>query len=209
MRLTPGGPVLVFGGSFDPPTLAHVTLPPLAAESIGASRLIYVPAAISPHKTESPPATAEHRLAMLRLAIADLDGAEIDTRELDRGGVSRTVDTLESLRREIEASVPIRLLIGTDQVSVFDQWHRWEDILQIAEPVVMVRGDDDVAPLLVSLSETQGGEWAAQWSDRLLTLPRMDQSSTHARSSTATLRSEVPDSVADYIEANGLYGRVE
>ncbi len=137
------------------------------------------------------------------------DGAEIDTRELDRGGVSRTVDTLESLRREIEASVPIRLLIGTDQVSVFDQWHRWEDILQIAEPVVMVRGDDDVAPLLVSLSETQGGEWAAQWSDRLLTLPRMDQSSTRARSSTATLRSEVPDSVADYIEANGLYGRVE
>ncbi len=200
MRLTADGAVLVFGGTFDPPTLAHVALPPLAAEAIGASRLLYVPAAISPHKTDTPPTSATHRIAMLRLALAEVDGAEIDTRELDRGGVSRTIDTLESLRGEIDASIPLRLLIGTDQVRAFDRWYRWEDILRIAEPIVMVRGDDDASEVLAGI-----GSAAAQWNGRLLSLPRMDQSSTRARGTSGCMRDDVPPPVADYIETHGLY----
>jgi nicotinate-nucleotide adenylyltransferase len=203
--LTPGGPVLVFGGSFDPPTLAHVTLPPLAAESIGASRLIYVPVAVSPHKTDTPPTSAKHRLAMLRLALADTDGAEIDTRELDRGGVSRTIDTLESLRAEVDASVSLRLLIGTDQARSFDRWYRWEEILRLADPVVMARGDDEVREVLADIEQTQGRPAAAEWMNRLLTLPRMDHSSTRARAATTCLRDDVPEAVAAYIESHELY----
>ena len=205
MRLTPGGPVLVFGGSFDPPTLAHSTLPPLAAESIGASRLVYVPAAVSPHKTDAPPTALEHRLAMLRLAVADIDGVEIDTREIDRGGVSRTIDTLESLRSEIDAAIGMRLLIGTDQVRAFDRWYRWEDILCVAEPLVMIRGDDDAAELLAEIADIHGEDAAACWSARLLSLPRMDQSSTRVRASGTGFGDDVPDGVTAYIEAHDLY----
>ena len=205
MRLTPGGPVLIFGGSFDPPTRAHTTLPPLAAESIGASRLVYVPAAVSPHKTNAPPTAANHRLSMLQRALADCPGAEIDQREIDRGGVSRTIDTLELFRSEIDPSIGLRLLIGTDQMLVFDRWHRWQDILQVASPLVMVRGDDDVDAAIAEISKIHGPAVAASWLDRIVQLERMNESSTRARASSASLRDGVCSSVSQYITDNGLY----
>lgn len=205
MQLSADGPVVIFGGSFDPPTRAHTTLPPLAAKSIGASRLVYVPAAVSPHKTDIPPTAADHRLAMLQLALDGCSGAEIDRREIDRGGVSRTIDTLEIFRREIDQSIEIRLLIGTDQMRAFDRWHRWQDILQVAAPLVMVRGDDDVDAVFAAISHRHGSKAATAWADRIVTLPRMNESSTRARASSASLRDDVDPSVSQYITDNGLY----
>lgn len=205
MQLTSSGPVVIFGGSFDPPTRAHTTLPPLAAESIGASRLVYVPAAMSPHKTDTPPTPAGHRLAMLHLALAACPVAEVDQREIDRGGVSRTIDTLELFRSEIDPSIDLRLLIGTDQMQAFDRWHRWQDILEVAPPLVMARGNDDVDALIGTISRVHGPEAATAWTDRIVTLPRMNQSSTRARASSAALRDDVDPSVSQYITENGLY----
>ncbi len=206
LRLTPGGPVLVFGGTFDPPTRAHAELPPLAAAAIGASRLLYVPAAISPHKTDAPPASAAHRLAMLRLIVPE--GGEIDTREIDRGGPSFMIDTLTSLRAEIDPAVPLRLLIGTDQMAAFDRWHRWREILDLAPPVVMARPGVDVQRALQEMAVRCGPDMASQWTERLLELPSMDDSSTRARSRVQVAwshDSDVIEPVSKYISAAGLY----
>jgi len=113
------GPILLFGGTFDPPTRAHTTLAPQAAALVGASRLLYVPAAISPHKLEQTPTEAEHRLAMLKLALMDTDDVEIRTLELDRAGPSYTIDTVETMRSEFGPDTPLRLLIGDDQAESF------------------------------------------------------------------------------------------
>ena len=208
LRLTPRGPIVIFGGSFDPPTRAHASLPPLAAEQLGASRLIYVPAATSPHKLGSPPADGEHRLAMLRLALADCPEAEVDTRELDRTGPSFTVETLESFRREVHPSTTFRLLIGSDQAAVFHTWHRWNDILRLAEPAVLIREGDDPETVLSRIASSQGSKAAASWRPRLLPLPTMPQASTVVREAAAAQRSldGVPPAVSRYIQANGLYG---
>ena len=85
MHLTPDGPVVLFGGSFDPPTLAHITLASLAAEALSASRLVYVLAAVSPHKLNQPPASDDDRLAMLRLARLGLPAGILDTCTKPRG----------------------------------------------------------------------------------------------------------------------------
>ncbi|MDP7029601.1 MAG: nicotinate (nicotinamide) nucleotide adenylyltransferase [Phycisphaerales bacterium] len=207
LNLTPGGPVVVFGGSFDPPTMAHVELPPRAAEMLGASRLIYVPAAVSPHKTEAPPASSTHRLAMLRLVLPE--GAEIDTREIDRGGTSFMIDTLHSLRQDIDSGIALRLLIGTDQMAHFDRWHRWQEILDVAPPAVMVRPGVDVQAVLRAIAVRCGAPVADQWSSRMLDLPQLDNSSTRARARVRRVGgagSDVPHEVEAYIQANQLYG---
>ncbi len=204
--MTADGPIVLFGGSFDPPTRAHVELPPLVAAALGASRLVYVPAAVSPHKTESPPTPAAHRLAMLRLALPD--GAEIDTRELDREGPSFAIDTLESFRVDTDGSRQLRLLIGTDQAMAFHRWHRWRDILDVASPAVMVRGDDDVDHVLAAIESNQGAGSATRWREWIVNLPRMGQSSTDVRArveSGPLVDGDVHPLVAAYIKTHHLY----
>lgn len=127
---------LLYGGSFDPPHRGHVEIPHAAMLHLQFDRVLYVPAYQSPHKTDARLASIEHRLAMLRIAISDCPWAEISTIELDRGGISYTIDTIESLQHDEDE---IRLLIGADQWEQFERWHRWEDILELAEPVVMPR----------------------------------------------------------------------
>ena len=91
---------LVYGGSFDPPHAVHARIASEAADVVGASRILVVPAGVNPQRTGRPPAPAEHRLAMVRLAFADDPRVIVDDRELRRAGPSYTVDTLEALAAE-------------------------------------------------------------------------------------------------------------
>ena len=127
--------VLIFGGTFDPPHLAHTTLAARAAALLECDNILFIPAAINPLKVNHPPASNEHRLAMLRLAIAEIPNAKTSTIELDRPGPSYTVDTLRSLKASrhqgIEASREnanaFFLLIGADQALDFHRWKEWRD----------------------------------------------------------------------------------
>ena len=94
-------PLLLYGGTFDPPHAAHGRLPQLAGEAIGASRVVWIPAAQNPLRTEQS-APPEDRVAMLQALLAGNADAEIDQRELQRGGPSYFVDTLRSFRAEDE-----------------------------------------------------------------------------------------------------------
>ena len=100
--LTPSSPhcILVFGGTFDPPHLAHAILPAQAARQSNCDVILYVPAAINPLKSQHPVASNQDRLAMLLLATADVPGARISTVELDRPGPSYMIDTLRALHAE-------------------------------------------------------------------------------------------------------------
>ena len=143
---------------------------------------------------------------MLRLSVPE--GAEIDTQELDREGVSYMIDTLESLRADISSRIAMRLLIGTDQAVAFHRWHRWQDILAIAQPVVMRRGSQDIELLLRDIDLAQGSGQGDQWRKWMLDLPQMSQSSTAARDQVAASSGasrDVLPSVAEYIAAKGLY----
>ncbi|MCH2136018.1 MAG: nicotinate-nicotinamide nucleotide adenylyltransferase [Phycisphaerales bacterium] len=183
---------LVFGGTFDPPTRAHVLLPQAARIAVGAQTVRYVPAAISPHKLDAPPTPASDRLHMLRLALEGVDHTCIDERELRRSGPSYTIDTL--LELQAEDPRPRRLLIGSDQAMAFDRWHRWADIIELAPPLVMLRAND----LADTLLQTLGSHWEA----RLLDLERLEDSSTSARAGNLDV---VPESLHEWITSKGLY----
>lgn len=140
--------VLLYGGTFDPPHLGHVHIPKEAMEYLSFDRVLYVPAFQSPLK-ETAPMSASHRVAMLTLALADCPWATINTLEIERGNTSFTIDTIEELLGSYDE---IRLLLGADQWAQFQQWHRWEDILDIAHPAILPRegfdiDDDRVLPI--------------------------------------------------------------
>lgn len=199
---------LLFGGSFDPPHRGHAELPRRAAETIGASRILYIPARLNPLKRSTPPAPPPHRLAMLRLALEGDPRCEIRTLELDREGPSYTVETLRQLAAEAAAATPparLVLLVGADAALGFPKWRDPAAIASLAEVAVMLRPPLDEAAFRDA--------YAAAWRDAgrspaieprwVLDLGSDPASSTAARHGE---RSDLPPAVAAYIREHGLYG---
>jgi nicotinate-nucleotide adenylyltransferase len=204
--------VLIFGGTFDPPHRAHVELPQIAARELGCDRIIYVPAAVNPLKagTDSPPpAPAEHRLAMLRLALDGMPNVEISTLELDRPPPSYTIDTLRALIAPASDARPAAfLLIGADQALDFHRWKDWQEILRLATPAVMLRPPWTPATYRVALLARYDDAEARRWESVMLrALPTMDISATDLRQRLS--RNETHEMIAPaverYIRRHGLY----
>ena len=179
----------ILGGSFDPIHHGHLILARAALEELGLDRILFIPANRSPHKTDTKPATAHDRLAMVQLAIEGQPGFEASDLELHRPPPSYTVETL----RELCARHPdnqFTLLIGADNVARFDTWHKPDEIRRLARLAVLDRAKHDtphewpVVRRLVDISSTDiRGRVAAGRSIRYLT----------------------PDAVCDYIASEGLY----
>jgi nicotinate-nucleotide adenylyltransferase len=203
--------VLIFGGTFDPPHVAHATLPTLVARRLRCERIVYVPAAVNPLKAEFEAAPAQHRLAMLRLALARVPDVEISTLELDRPGPSYTVDTLQTIRGELGGDeVELRLLIGSDAALEFEKWKDWKRILELATPAVMVRPPLDETTYRRRLEETFDPQEARQWREWTAAVPYLDICATGLRRLLAEggdLRGLVQPTVLDYIREHGLYGQ--
>jgi len=177
---------LLYGGSFDPPHIAHVELPKAAMEFLHFDQVLYVPAFQSPLKQNSPSAE-KHRVAMLELALANCPWASISTLELNRAGTSYTIDTIEALLNSFDE---LRLLVGADQWKQFEKWHRWEDIVKLANPVVIPR------------------EGFASVDDRVLPIDTLQSTSTDIRNLVhqgSSLDGVVHPLVAKYIAQHGLY----
>ncbi len=210
MKLSPHKSILLYGGTFDPPHVAHLVLPQLAREAISADVVAYIPAAHAPHKPGVKPTAAKHRLAMLRLALRGVKHATILTDELDRaaegsGGPSYTVDTLEALRHRLGPGPVLRLLIGADNLRIFDTWKNPARIIELAEPVVMVRPPDTKESLLKSLPR---GYSRKEWAPRLVDLPLFDLSATQIRRRAAegkAIAGMVTPAVERYIAKHRLY----
>jgi nicotinate-nucleotide adenylyltransferase len=200
--------IIVFGGSFDPPHIAHTQLPLLAMHAIGADAVAYVPAGLQPLKSDSGHTPAHHRLAMLRLALADQPWAAILTDEIDRTPANQptyTVDTLESLRHRLPADTQLYLLIGADSLRTFHLWRRPQRILQLATPLVMLRPPDTPQSLLSSLPPQFNPQ---DWHPRIVELPRIDVSSTQIRQLVAQgkpITGLVHPAVENYIHQHHLY----
>jgi len=129
-------PLALFGGTFDPVHLGHLSVAWEAAELLDAEvRLL--PASVPPHRAP-PLATAAQRVAILRAALQGQSRLTLDTRELDREGPSYTIDTLHALRTE-QGQRPLVLLLGADAFAGLASWHRWRELFEAAHLGVLSR----------------------------------------------------------------------
>jgi nicotinate-nucleotide adenylyltransferase len=184
----------IFGGSFDPPHLGHL-LPVIdASEALGLDAVHFLPAGEQPFKAGRASATAEQRFEMTERLVAGIPGFMADRSEIDRQGLSYTVDTVAQLA-EAHPRTELVLLVGVDAFALFEQWREPERIRALAAIAVLVRGGD-------ALPEP------TDQSVQVLQTRRVDISSTELRARVAngrTIRGFTPDAVADYIAEHRLY----
>ncbi len=183
----------VFGGSFDPIHHGHLLAAQAVVEGLGLSELRFVPAREQPFKVAGHGAGAEDRAAMVERAIAGASRLRVERAELDRSGPSYTVDTLRALKAR-EPGTQFVLLVGSDAASGLPRWHEAPELGRLARIVVFARAGMD------QLELPPGVEGIA--------VPAVEISSTTIRARVRqgqSIRYWVPDAVADYIAARGLY----
>ncbi|HEU4813497.1 MAG TPA: nicotinate-nucleotide adenylyltransferase [Xanthomonadaceae bacterium] len=210
-------PLLVFhGGTFDPVHCGHLAIAEAARDRLGTTVQL-LPSADPPHRAPTG-ADATHRAAMLALAVDGRAGLEVDSRELDRGVPTRTIDTLRSVRRESGDDLPIAFVVGADSFRGLPGWKGWPGLLDEAHWVVAGRAghpvDASLPPGLAAMVEHRWTEDAdALRATRGGCLLRLDQplhgaSASQVRALVAAggpWRTLVPAAVAAYIDHHRLY----
>ena len=187
----------VFGGTFDPPHVGHLLMATDAREALELDRLIFVPAGAQPFKVDTPPiASGQDRLEMVRLAVADDANYVVDDAEINRKGLSFTVDTLEHLASR-HAGSKLFFLLGQDALAGFPKWRNPDRILELATLAVVTRSG---AP---GVGELRSAEGLVRVSTR-----QVDVSSTEIRErrrAGKSIKGFVPESVERFIDVRGLY----
>ncbi len=190
----------MFGGAFDPPHLAHVALARAAVEQLGLDELRVFPTGMAWHKARALTPGA-HRLAMARLAFAQVPRAVVDEREVRRDGPTYTVDTLRELRAEYPGA-QLLLVIGADQAESLDSWRESDEIARFAIISIAERARPQAPAERFDASHVPGGRWHP------IELPAMPLSATEIRARVAAGRPVsdlVPARVARYIDQYHLY----
>ena len=126
-------PVGLLGGSFDPIHYGHLQLARDALKHLPLEEIRFLPAAQPWQK--GPITAAEHRARMVQLAIAEHPRFVLDMREIERGGVTYTIDTLHSLRAQLPDR-PLVLILGSDQFARLDSWRDWQQVADLAHVAV-------------------------------------------------------------------------
>jgi nicotinate-nucleotide adenylyltransferase len=196
------GSVGILGGTFDPIHHGHLAIAEDAREALGLEQVLFVPAAAPPHKLGQAVSAPDHRLAMVRLAVAGNPAFAVSDIEVRRGGTSYTIDTLEALRADGLAEP--WLLLSSEALALLPTWREPRRILELARLAVVPRaGSDPLGPAWVEAAFPGAA-------DRVRFLPGPDlpiSGSVVRRRARAgrSIRYLVPDAVAAYIAARRLY----
>jgi nicotinate-nucleotide adenylyltransferase len=209
----------IFGGTFDPPHVGHLLAASDAFEHLELDRLVFVPAAVQPLKAGRSSAPPGDRLAMVRLTLGDDPRFGVDSVEIDREGLSYTVDTLRGFARQYP-SAGRYFLVGADVLSSFAKWRDPHTVLELATLAILTRRADPgsaaqrdtVSPERIDAPSLD--EVAVSLNvdlSRLATIVptrRVDVSSTEIRDRVQcgkSIHGFVTDTVAEYISSHRLY----
>lgn len=196
----------ILGGTFDPIHLGHLAVAEGALHLLGLDRVVFLPNRQPPHKAGRPVTPAEHRAAMVRLAIAGNEHFAFSDVELNREGPSYTLHTVRALQEQ-RPDWRLAFLVGMDSLLELQTWYEYRTLLTLIELVVVSRpGYGDRERIDQVLSEL-GPELSARV--RLLETPGVAVSATELRGLAGRgypLRYLVPDAVAAYVREHRLYG---
>ncbi|MHC1739426.1 MAG: nicotinate-nucleotide adenylyltransferase [Ignavibacteriaceae bacterium] len=184
----------LFGGSFDPIHNGHILTSLSIKEKRDLEKIIFVPCHISPHKPEGGHSSPEHRMNLVKLGIANLPYFEVSDYEIQKGDVSYSIDTVRHFKQFYDK---IDLIIGYDNLLVFDEWKDPDELVKLVELVVLRRKTESAE------KQNRFFEYA-----NFVETPKIPISSTEIRERIRQLRPVdflVPDKVLSYIKENLLY----
>ena len=199
----------VFGGTFDPIHLGHLILAEQCREQAALEQVLFVPAAVPPHKQQQMLTSFGQRVEMLALAISGQPAFRIEELERDRPGPSYTVDTLAELQRQRPGD-ELCFIIGSDSLNDLASWYQPRRILELAELAVVERADAPVfAADVLKQTLRLGDDFPLRY--RIVPMPLITLASRDIRQRIAAGRSVrymIPRAVEAYIEDKRLYRAV-
>ena len=207
--------IAIYGGTFDPIHYGHLRSIAELKNRLELDQVRLIPSSVPPHR-DSPGASTTQRLEMLRLAVQEFPGLEIDEREMHRSGASYTIDTLAEIRDEVGPDVQLLFVLGSDAFALLHEWHRWQALTDFAHLIIM-----DRPGLALEAPPPMVLEWLDQRlviePDQLkgthgqiarVALTRVDISATEVRANCAAgecINTLVPERVANFIKLHKLY----
>jgi nicotinate-nucleotide adenylyltransferase len=193
--------IALFGGTFDPVHYGHLRLAEEAREAANLERVLFVPANASPFRLQEPLSAPHHRLQMLRLATADNPAFEVSELEIQRGGVSYTIDTVNAFREQCP-DAELFLILGADALQGFPNWYRAQEIAQACRLLVGMRPNYDLQAILGYLPE------GTRQQVRPIPMLSMEISASAIRRQVRdgrSIRYLTPPDVIEYIQQHRLY----
>lgn len=187
----------LFGGSFNPPHIAHLVVAEVVCDQFGLNEVWWIPTAAPPHKSGEELVSVEHRLAMTRRVVEPNAAFRICDLEVQREGVSYTVDTLRVLQ-DMHPETDFALLLGSDSLDYFGKWHRPDEIAERVPLIVYKRPG-----AIEAVAEPRFANHV-----RYASAPIMEISGTEIRArrrAGRSIRYLVPEPVHTYIETYDLY----
>jgi nicotinate-nucleotide adenylyltransferase len=196
----------VLGGTFDPIHLGHLIVAEDLGEKLGLGEVLFIPAGRPWLKLreEKPISAAEHRLAMVRLAVASNRYFKVSTMEIDRPGLSYSIDTILELQAKLGAQAEIYFIVGPDALAELPKWKEPARLVEICQVVGIGRPAHEQ----VDLRKMERSVPGASQRIMLVDVPQIDISSTDIRRRVAqglSLRYLVPEAVEKYIAEHKLY----
>lgn len=189
----------IYGGTFNPVHLGHIHLLREVRRLTDMDKILVMPDRVPPHKAASDLASGQVRAQMLRLAVRDIDGAEVSMLELDKEGKSYTYLTLRELK-QLYPDDTLYLIMGADMLLTFREWRNWEEILSNAHLIAAARDDGEYEALKKAAAELGNAD--------VLKIEPLPMSSTDVREAVKAgqpIDGMVPAEVARYIVEHGLY----
>jgi len=194
----------VLGGTFDPIHNGHLAVADEVRKRLELDEILFVPAGQPWLKAGKPLTEAEHRMEMVRLAIADRPYYKLSTMEIDREGPSYTVDTMSELKNQRADEDELFFILGWDSLAELPEWREPERIIRLCQLVAVPRPGYPRPDLKVLESSIPGLNERVTVLDK----PTVDISASDIRERVAkglSISGLVPDAVARYIRENGLY----
>lgn len=194
----------ILGGTFDPIHYGHLVAGEEARRALGLERVLFVPASRPPHKLDYRVTPAKLRLEMVRLAIADNEGFELSTIDIDRSGYSYTVDTVALLQEQLGPRAQLFFILGEDALADLPTWHKPEKLLQMCQLIAVNRPGYHSFSLRLLERQLPGVERCVHQ----VRIPELAIWSTELRARVASglsIRYLVPDGVHSFIYEHELY----
>ncbi len=221
MEIVDKFPVIgIYGGTFDPIHYGHLRIAEELLNNAGLKRILFVPSGV-PRLRVAPAASRGHRSAMVHLAIQDNTKFSLDEREVNRPGVSTTIQSLREFRRELGDNAALCFILGIDAFVKIDQWAEWQELFTLCHIILVARpgyvsiNEDkalsaEIRKEFLSRSVTYAGNLELQPNGFIYTAQTslLEISASQIRlliKNNKSIRYLLPENVADYIQSNRLY----
>ena len=216
-----GAPLVgIFGGTFDPIHYGHLRIAEEIVKTVGLQKLYFVPAGM-PRLRHSPVASPQHRVEIVRLAIQKNPDFVLDEREINRGGVSYSIDTVREFKQEFGEEIRLCFVLGADAFINLPEWNNWKELFNLCHFIVSTRPGYTLTLIKELLSKELREECSQRWVSNTESLRKdtsglifiasttmLDISATSIRAHIAVGRSVrhlVPSVTVNYISENKLY----